>query len=69
MMRLDAGSNRQGAPSGGHRNKLRPLPRLERRPDGSSASRAAPVGRERRKAGEREFDHFVDELRALGFRF
>jgi hypothetical protein len=69
MMRLDAGSNRQVAPSGSHRNKLRPLPRLERRPEGSPVPRAAPARSEAHRRNGREFEHLVDELRGLDFRF
>jgi hypothetical protein len=61
-----------GASAANHRDRLRPLPRLERRPE-----RSAPqprrvterVGERPASAVRNEFDHFVDELRALGFQF
>lgn len=71
MMRLDAGST-QGTHSVSPRSKLRPLPRLQRQhPERSSPPFGAPtwtVGT-RPASDDREFEHFVDELRALGFEF
>jgi hypothetical protein len=72
MMRLDAGSTTQGAGPAKHRDRLRPLPRITGRPDASSAqSSRLTTGLDEQHATftERQFDHFLDELRALGFRF
>jgi hypothetical protein len=71
MMRLDAGSNRQGAPSVSRRSQLRPFPRLLRVPEGSSppCDATAGTGYCQPICDGREFECYVDELRALGFLF
>jgi hypothetical protein len=71
MMRLDAGSNQQGARPALLRDRLRPLPRLHRRLESPWLQSAAPddAGGSQASRDDREFEHYLDELRALGFQF
>ena len=71
-MRLDAESKRHGSSSPNHRDRLRPLPRIEARPERtvSEPRRVTErVGDAPADARGSEMEHLVDELRALGFQF
>lgn len=70
MMRLDAGSTRQNARPVQFRDRLRPLPRLGRRPEDFAPPRTtANAGKSEPSANGRELEHLIDELRTMGFQF